>query len=321
MCLWFMRVVVASAGRHRRGALVILLRCTGAARYCIVRMMPRIFIAGCGFVGLATARRFHEQGWEVLAATHSDSSAEQLSSESFRVVACDIAEYAAVEKLRELGGFDVVLHCASSGRGGVDAYRRVYQTGAANLSQALEPGLLIFTSSTSVYAQTGGEWVTEESAADPLRDTGQTLRATEELVLARSGAVARLAGIYGPGRSVLLRKFFAGEAVIENDGTRWINQVHRDDIAAALAHLVEQNARGIFNVSDDTPMQQRAIYEWLASRFERPLPPNGPVDPHRKRGWTSKRVSNAKLRALGWQPRFPSFFDAVERDPALSQSS
>ncbi len=50
--------------------------------------------------------------------------------------------------------------------------------------------------------------------------------------------VARLAGIYGPGRSALLRKFLSGEARIENGGERYLNQVHRDDIAAALLHLV-----------------------------------------------------------------------------------
>jgi hypothetical protein len=45
--------------------------------------------------------------------------------------------------------------------------------------------------------------------------------------------------------------------------------------------------------------------------FDRPLPPAGPRDPDRKRGWTHKRVSNAKLRASGWQPGHPSFLDAA----------
>ncbi len=51
---------------------------------------------------------------------------------------------------------------------------------------------------------------------------------------------------------------------------------------------------------------------WLARHFERPLPPAAPPDFARKRGWTNKRVANARLRALGWAPRFPSFFDAVQ---------
>ena len=64
-------------------------------------------------------------------------------------------------------------------------------------------------------------------------------------------------------------------------------------------------------------MTQRDIYTWLAAHFSRPLPPTGPSDPNRKRGVTRKRVSNARLRALGWIPRYPSFRDAITGDPTL----
>ena len=245
---------------------------------------------------------------------HSADSAAALADEPFPVVVCDITAAAAVRKLPAV---DAVVHCASSGRGGVEQYRAIYLGGVQTLLEGLAPRQFLFTSSTSVYAQTDGSVVTEESPADPDRETGQILRETEELVLASGGAVARLAGIYGPGRSVLLKKFFTGEAVIEGDGERVINQAHRDDIASALARLLESGARGVFNVCDDEPITQRALYTWLAAHFARPLPPSGPIDPNRKRGWTSKRVSNAKLRALGWAPRFSTFRAAVENDPAL----
>ena len=281
--------------------------------------MPRVVIAGCGFVGLATARLFHGAGWDVLGLTHSPESAAALKGESFSAAACDISDADAVRVIAAgQGGVpDVVIHCASSGRGGADAYRSVYLAGALNLLDAFAPRRLIFTSSTSVYAQTDGAVVTEDSDAEPPRETGSLLRETEYLVVSRGGIVARLAGIYGPGRSVLLRKFFSGEAVIEGDGGRIVNQAHRDDIASALLVLAVDGESGIFNISDDAPMPQREIYDWLARRFDLPLPPSGPIDPNRKRGWTSKRVSNAKLRALGWVPQFPSFFDAVERQPEL----
>jgi nucleoside-diphosphate-sugar epimerase len=279
--------------------------------------MSKVVIAGCGFTGLATARLFASAGWEVVGVTHSEDSAVLHAEEKFPVIACDITDRAALAACGGLQGADTVIHCASSGRGGVEQYRAVYLGGAQALAEVLAPRALVFTSSTSVYAQTGGEWVAEASAAEPDRETGRVLRETEEWVLAGGGTVARLAGIYGPGRSVLLRKFFAGEAVIEGDGAKWINQVHRDDIASALVQLVTAKARGIFNVNDDEPLAQSAVYKWLARRFTRPLPPSGPVDTERKRGWTSKRVSNAKLRALGWHPRYPSFLAAVEKDPAL----
>ncbi|HET6406631.1 MAG TPA: NAD-dependent epimerase/dehydratase family protein, partial [Chthoniobacteraceae bacterium] len=212
---------------------------------------------------------------------------------------------------RRLERFDAVIHCASSSRGGPDQYRQVYLEGARNLVSAFAPAHLIFTSSTSVYAQVDGSVVTEESPATPLRETGLILREAEDVILNAGGCVARLAGIYGPGRSVLLRKFFAGEAVIEEDGSRYVNQIHRDDAAAALLRLVEGRASGIYNVADDAPLTQREVYTWLAVHFGKPIPPTGPVNTERKRGVTHKCVSNSKLRALGWSPRYPSFREAV----------
>jgi mutator protein MutT len=277
-------------------------------------------VAGCGFVGLPLARQMHAAGWNVVGCTHSGDSARALAGEAFPVVACDIAEASEVEAV--LGpwyGLDTVVHCASSGRGGEDAYRKVYLRGVQTLGGVLGARHVIFTSSTSVYAQTGGEWVDEHSGAEPDRETGRILRQTEEWVLGHGGAAARLAGIYGPGRSVLLRKFFSGEARIEGDGSRWINQIHRDDAAAALSVLADRRAWGIFNVGDDEPLNQRSLYTRLAERFQRPLPPEGEPDLNRKRGWTHKRVSNSRLRALGWKPRYASFFDALAQDPDLER--
>ena len=279
--------------------------------------MKRAIIAGCGFAGFATAQEFVQAGWEVLGLTHTVESAERLKGQGFRVATADISIVESVAQLAAERRADVVIHCASSSMGGAEAYEAVYRRGCQNLLSVLAPKRFIFTSSTSVYAQTDGGIVTEESPAEPSRETGRILRATEDDVLARGGIVARLAGIYGPGRSVLLRKFFSGEAVIEGDGSRVINQIHRDDIASALRVLAELGVPGIYNVSDDAPIAQRALYAWLAERFGQPLPPTGPIDPNRKRGWTSKAVSNGKLRSVGWVPKFPSFAAAVAADPEL----
>jgi nucleoside-diphosphate-sugar epimerase len=120
------------------------------------------------------------------------------------------------------------------------------------------------------------------------------------------------------GRSMLLRKFLDKTAVIEGGGARHINQIHADDAAGALVHLIAGDLpAGIYNVVDDTPITQLACYEWLAAYLKEPLPPRGATDPNRKRGVTDKRVSNAKLRSLGWRLIYPSFQEAVTRDPAL----
>jgi nucleoside-diphosphate-sugar epimerase len=268
--------------------------------------MGRLLIAGCGYVGVATADLFHAAGWEVEGWTHSAESAAQLGNKPYVVRAVDIAAGDAVKAAAS--NFNVVIHCASSGGGGAESYRRVYLEGARNLLLALRPRTFLYTSSTSVYAQTSGEWVDEESAAEPTHETGRILRQTEELVRQNGGLVGRLAGIYGPGRSALLRKFLSGEASLEEGDQRHLNQAHRDDIAAALLHLVTKpNESQIFNVTDDQPLTQRQCYEWLAAELNRPLPPAATRGGERKRGASNKRVSNRKLSALGWEPKFPTF--------------
>jgi nucleoside-diphosphate-sugar epimerase len=208
-----------------------------------------------------------------------------------------------------------VIHCASSSGGDAETYRQVYLDGARNLLELFPGSKLLFTSSTSVYAQRDGSWVTEESDTKPTRETSQILLETEGLVLANGGIVARLAGIYGPGRSALLTKFVGCTAIIDEENDRFVNQVHRDDIAAALFLLSgrELEGAGIYNVVDDQPMLQSECYRWLAQRLNRPLPPIGKSKERRKRGDSNKRVSNAKLRRLGWTPRYPIFTDAMEK--------
>ena len=127
--------------------------------------------------------------------------------------------------------------------------------------------------------------------------------------------VARLAGIYGPGRSALLSKFLAGTAIVDPENDRFVNQVHRDDIASAIFLLLTRQAQGtqIYNVVDDQPTRQSDCYRWLAQRLNRQLPPIGKLTNQRKRGDSNKRVSNAKVRGLGWIPKYPTFAEGMER--------
>lgn len=270
--------------------------------------MPGVLIAGCGYVGTATADLFHREGWEVEGWTASAESAEQLSTKPYNVRSVDFTRAEAIPSRER---FDIVIHCASSRGGNAADYRRIYLEGAQNLTAKFPGSRLIFTSSTSVYAQHDGEWVTEDSPAEPTTQTGRILGETEKVVLDRDGTVARLAGIYGPGRSALLRKFLAGTATIDPQD-RFINQAHRDDIAAALFLLAQRGDRGgIYNVSDNQPILQREAYSWLSAHFDRPLPPTSAVAAERKRGKTNKRVSSQKLHALGWRPAYPSFESAM----------
>jgi len=72
------------------------------------------------------------------------------------------------------------------------------------------------------------------------------------------------------------------------------------------------------NVVDDTPAPRAEILAWLSERLGIPLS-NSALSPEARRGRSNKRVSNAKLRALGWVPAYPSYREGFGRSvlPAL----
>jgi nucleoside-diphosphate-sugar epimerase len=276
--------------------------------------MARILIAGCGYVGEATADLFHSAEWNVEGWVYSDESAARLSVKPYAVRVVDISRRDEVRK--HISSFEAVIHCASSGGGNADAYRQIYLDGTRHLVESFPGARILFASSTSVYAQRDGSYVTEESDTKPLRETSQILLEVEKLILANGGIAARLAGIYGPQRSALLSKFLTGTATIDPENDHFVNQAHRDDIASALFLLLnreDQTCGQIYNVVDDQPVLQSECYRWLAQRLNRPRPPIGKSQQVRKRGDTNKRVSNTKLHRLGWAPNYPSFRDGMER--------
>ena len=275
--------------------------------------MPSVLIAGCGYVGSAAAKLFGEEHWEVIGWTRSEQSAERTGESAISLCAVDITDLETVR--RNSFAADVVVHCASSG---ADSYLHVYRDGAANLAACFPGARIIFTGSTSVYPQYDGSFVTEESAAEPDSENAQMLGQAEKIVLANDGIVLRVAGIYGPGRSFLLRSVMNGTAVSSD---RFVNQVHRDDVASTISFLARCRAVDpprIFNVVDDTPEPRAEILAWLSERLGIPLSNSAP-SPKARRGRSNKRVSNAKLRALGWVPAYPSYREGFGRSvlPAL----
>ncbi len=277
----------------------------------------RILIVGCGYVGLAVARRLTAAGHAVAGLRRSAEGTAELRGIGVEPLVGDLTQ---VDDLRRLPGpFDAIVNTVSSSRGGAADYREVYLGGARNLVAVFGgTGLraLVNVGSTSVYAQTDGGWVSEESPTLPTTATGRVLVETEEELWAAAktgfpAVLLRVGGIYGPGRGHLFSQFLRGEARVSGDGSRWLNMIHREDVAGAIQVALERGRPGeVYNVVDDEPVSQGAFLRWLADQTGRPFPSTatGAEDATRKRGLTHKRVSNRKLRGeLGWSPDHPTF--------------
>ena len=194
---------------------------------------------------------------------------------------------------------DGLLFCPTPDERSEQGYRRTYVDALRKAMETLQPKRVLFVSSTAVYAQNAGQWVDEDSPADAEAFNGRVLREAERLCLSRPGnAVLRLSGITGPGRHMLVNKALLGEGIQHT----WSNRIHIDDAASAISHLMDQASLDtVYNVSDDLPALQVDVANWIRARHQLPALPVPPSDA------AGKRISNARLKASGWLPVYPSF--------------
>ena len=273
----------------------------------------RIVILGCGYVGLELARQCRDDH-EVVGVRRSDDGLAAIEAAGIEAVQADLTD---PDDLAGVPDADAVVFAASSGGRDADAAREVYVDGLRTAIDAFgtrdsPPDRLVYTSSTGVYGDHGGDWVDESTPLDPTTEKTKVLAEAERIAREEAseydidGTVARFAGLYGPDRYRLSR--YVGGPVTEG----YLNMVHRDDAAGAVRHcLVEDCARDeVVLVVDDEPVSKWEFADWLAAQCGEPEPPKRTKeerleDPDlseaaQRRILTSKRCSNDRLHELGY---------------------
>jgi nucleoside-diphosphate-sugar epimerase len=278
-----------------------------------------VAILGCGYVGLELRRQLRARGHDVVGVRRSSEGCEAIEEAGLEAVRADVTES---ESLAAVPDVDALVFAASSGGRGADAAREVYVDGLRTViedfaARERPPDRLVYTSSTGVYGDHGGEWVDEGTPIEPTTEKTRVLAEAERVALEAEspidGTVARFSGLYGPERYRL-------ERYLEGPVTEgYLNMVHRDDAAGAVRYLLEEGlARGeAVLVSDDEPAEKWALADWLAEQCGVEAPPKRTKEERldegalseaaRRRILTSKRCSNAKLRELGYELAFPTF--------------
>ncbi|MFD1597611.1 NAD-dependent epimerase/dehydratase family protein [Halobellus rarus] len=283
--------------------------------------MSRVVIVGCGYVGLELGRRLRNADHDVTGVRRSDGGLEAVAAAGLDARRADATD---LETLAALPDADWIVFAASSGGRGPDAARRVYVEGLRNVieeygGRSSPPDRLVYTSSTGVYGDHDGDFVDEETPIDPTTEKTRVLAEAERVAREETanagidGTVARFAGLYGPSRYRLDR--YLDGPVTEG----YLNMVHRDDAAGAVAFLLESDlARDdVVLVVDDEPVDKWAFADWLASECDVPSPPKRTIDQRlsnsdlsaaaRRRIATSKRCSNDRLRSLGYEFAYPTY--------------
>lgn len=268
-----------------------------------------LMIAGCGDVGTRLGEILSRDGWNLYGMRRNAAALPP----AIHPVMGDLQQAACpADWPRE--PLDYLVYCAAASQHDEAGYRRAYVEGLENVLDWLatheqRPRRLLFVSSTGVYAQQNGEWVDETAPAEAAAFSGRIMLDAERLALS-SGLPAsciRLAGIYGPGREWLLNQVRQGYRA-ESEPPLYGNRIHADDAAGLLAFLLRADVEGrelaeCYLGVDDQPAPLHEVIDWLRER----LGVQHWSEQSRVQRAGSKRCSNARARALGWAPTYPSY--------------
>jgi nucleoside-diphosphate-sugar epimerase len=270
---------------------------------------PTLMIAGCGDVGSRLGCQLSAAGWTVYGLRRNGAALPS----AIRPVAGNLFA-TTCPSTWPTEPLDYLVYCAAASQHDEAGYRATYVDGLSHVLAWLaqhgqRPKRLLFVSSTGVYAQSDGAWLDESAPAEAQGYSGRIMLEAEQVALNApvAATVLRLAGIYGPGRQWLLNQVRAGYQA-PSAPAQYSNRIHADDAAGLLAHLLQADHAGValddcYIGVDNAPAALHEVVEWLREQLG--VSHREPPSSSRRAG--SKRCSNARARALGWQPQYPSY--------------
>ncbi|MDT8318257.1 MAG: SDR family oxidoreductase [bacterium] len=278
--------------------------------------MENIFIVGCGYIGSRVSRLERLEGSRVAAMVRSESSVDLLEQEGIKVFMGDLDDAASLNGL-PLEKALVYYFAPPPSEGVVDLRMDRF---LSSIDPSSLPGRVVLISTTGVYGNCGGDWVTEGRPAAPEADRAKRRLSAETILRSWGEAnsipviMLRVPGIYGPGK-LPEKRLREGLPVLREEDSPFSNRVHADDLArACVAAARRGEGGGIYNISDGHPTTMTNYFYKVADHLGLPRPPAISLDEARRQlsaGMLSylaesKRLDNRKMREeLGVEPLYP----------------
>lgn len=286
--------------------------------------MSRLFAFGFGYSAQELAPRLVARGWTAAGTARDEAKCDALRARGFEAASFSgIAVNPDVNRL--LTGTTHLLHSIPPDRdddGEHGDHVLIHYGDALAKLGSLE--WIGYLSTVGVYGDQHGEWVSEETPTKPNSARTEARVSAEQAWLdfgARTGVpvhIFRLAGIYGPGRSVF-DKLKAGTARRINKQGQVFSRIHVDDIATVLeASIAQPRAGAIYNVADDEPAAPGDIVAHAARMIGVEPPPEIDFEdanlPAMARSFYegSRKIGNARIKSeLGVKLRYPTFREGL----------
>lgn len=147
----------------------------------------------------------------------------------------------------------------------LNKYRNIMQ------QQNSLPQWIGYLSSTSVYGDHGGAWVTETTSCNPSNAKAQYRLAIEAQwlniyeVTNAPVHVLRLSGIYGPGRNCL-EEILSGKNFTIVKDNHYFSRIHIQDLCRLIISSIQAPTPGeIYNISDNEPAPLYVVQQFGAA--------------------------------------------------------
>jgi nucleoside-diphosphate-sugar epimerase len=292
-----------------------------------MRAAGRLFCFGLGYCALALARELRAQSWRVSGTCRGEAKRRELSRQGIGALVFDgkVGDPAIGEALRRS------THLLSSvPPEDADPVLEAYAVDIAH-SESIE--WIGYLSTTGVYGDRAGGLVDEDAELRPTGERGRQRVAAERMWRnfwdghGLPVHLFRLAGIYGPGRSVLDRVRSGTARRVDRPG-QVFSRIHVDDVVQTLAaSIARPNGGRAYNVCDDAPAAPSDVVAYACELLRVPPPPLIPFDqaelsPMARSFYDdNKRVSNARIKQeLGVVLRYPSYREGLEAILAAESS-
>ncbi len=234
-----------------------------------------VLIVGCGAVGQRVAQRLHANGCHVAGLVRSAARAERLRHTGVEVRQCDLDQ--SPLPVSCVAGCDELYYFAPPpGEGDEDPRMAAC---LAALEAASLPRRIVYISTSAVYGDCHGAWITEEQPLAPSTPRGVRRLAAERYLQAWAAVrgvewiILRVPGIYGPGKLPLAR-LEKGTPVLQEADAPWTNRIHVDDLAAiCIASMNARQFNTVYNVSDGHPSNMTDYFFRVADAAGLPRPP------------------------------------------------
>lgn len=271
--------------------------------------MDRTLISfGHGYSARALAARLIPQGWRIFGTTRSADKMKEIAETGVIPV-----QWPGGDAVPALSEASCLLSSVAPDDDGDPVLNALGSEIAARAPHLRWAGYL---STTGVYGDHGGDWVDENTLLRPATERGQRRVAAEAAWRAIPDLplhIFRLAGIYGPGRGPFAKVRSGTARRIVKEG-QVFSRIHVEDIALALELSIRRPTPGaVYNLCDDDPAPPEDVIAEAARLLGVPAPPvedfeTAEMSPMARSFYAeSKKVSNDRIKALGWSPTFPDY--------------